>query len=344
VSAERVSTDPSKIEAVKDWPVPEDVHEVRSFLGITSYYRRFVPTFAEIAAPLHALTMKNKKFEWTTQCDHAFTKLKYALISLPILAMPNDNDPFFLDTDACDVRIGAVLSQVQGGVERIIAYASRSLSKPERNYCVPRKELLAIVCYTKAFRQYLLGRQFVVKTDHSALQWLRSTPKPIKQQARWCETLKKFDFQIVHRPGWLHGNADALSRKPCHQCGNDGANVTTAVIRAVTFATVEEGDRWSKKVIAAASEKDTELSLFIGWLKEDLLAINSDELTRRDPITKSLHAQWECFKLKEGVMYRQYWQGREEDDMWQLVSPVDYREEIMQTAHASVMGGHMGVK
>jgi len=148
-----------------------------------------VPTFAEIAAPLHALTMKNKKFDWTPQCDRAFTKLKYALISSPILAMPNDRDPFLLDTDACDVSIGAVLSQVQGGVECVIAYASRSMSKPERNYCVTRKELLTIVCYTKAFRQYLLGRQFVVRTDHSALQWLKSPPEPMKQQACWWETL-----------------------------------------------------------------------------------------------------------------------------------------------------------
>jgi len=112
-------------------------------------------------------------------------KTKNALISSPILAMPNDNDPFLLATEACDVSIGAVLSQVQDKVERVIPYASRSLRKPERNYCVTRKELLAIVCYTKAFRQYLLGRQFVVRTDHSALQWLRSTPEPIRQQARW---------------------------------------------------------------------------------------------------------------------------------------------------------------
>jgi len=204
VSAEVVSTDPSKVEAVRDWPVPEDVHEVRSFLGLTSYYRRFVPTFAEIAAPLQALTMKNKKFECTTQCDHAFNKLKNALISSPILAMPNDTDPFLLDTDACDVSIGAVLSQVQGGVEQTTppcikrAYASRSLSKPEQNYCVTRQKLLVIVCYTKAFRQYLLGKQFVVRTDDSALQWLRSTPEPIGQQARWCETLEEFNFQIIH--------------------------------------------------------------------------------------------------------------------------------------------------
>jgi len=288
--------------------------------------------------------MKNKKFEWTTQCEHAFTKLKCALISSPVLAMPNDKDPFLLDTVACDVSIGAVLSQVHEGVERVIAYASRSLSKPERNYCVTRKELLAIVCYTQAFWQYLLGRQFVVRTDHSALQWLRSTPEPIGQQARWCETLEEFDFQIVHRPGRLHGNADALSRRPCRQCGNNGENVTSAIIRAVTFATIEPGDRWSKEVIAAPIAADLELSLFVDWLKEGLLPIDSDELVRRDPITKSLHAQWERFKLKEGVMYRRYWQGRETDDVWQLVPPVSYRDEIMRTAHASVTGGHMGVK
>jgi len=146
VSGEGVATDPSKIDLVRDWPQPRDVHEVCSFLGLASYYRRFVPTFAEVAAPLHALTGKNKKFEWTTQCEEAFSKLKQALITSPILAMPNDTDPFLMDTDACDVSIGAVLSQVQNGVERVIAYASRSLGKPERNYCVTRKELLAIVC------------------------------------------------------------------------------------------------------------------------------------------------------------------------------------------------------
>jgi len=181
VSGEGVSTDPGKIVLVRDWPTPGDVKEVRSFLGLASYYRRFVPTFAEIAAPLHALTAKNKLFEWTSDCDRAFVRLKLALISSPILAMPNDADPFLLDTDACDVSIGAILSQIQSGVERVIAYASRSLSKPERNYCVTRRELLAIVCYTETFRHYLLGRQFVIRTDHSALQWLRTTPEPIGQ-------------------------------------------------------------------------------------------------------------------------------------------------------------------
>jgi len=172
--------------------------------------------------------------------------------------MPNDTDPFLPDTDACDVSIGAVLSQVQNGLERVIAYASRSLSKLERNYCVTRKELLAIVCYTKTFRQYLLGRQFVVRTDHSALQWLRTTPELIGQQARWCEILEEFDFQIVHRLGRLHGNADAMSRRPYRQCGNNGENKTAVQIRAMNFTAIGDGDRWSKKEISEAIEKDAD--------------------------------------------------------------------------------------
>jgi len=120
--------------------------------------------------------------------------------------------------------------------------------------------------------------------------------------------------------------------------------MSTVVIRAVTFATVEDGDQWSKNMIAVATEKHQKLSLFAGWLKESLLPLNNDELAQYDPRTKSQHAQWERFNLKEGVIYRRYWEGREENDTWQMLAPAEYREEIMRTAHASVTGGHMGVK
>jgi len=108
VSGQGVSTDPEKISPVEDWPVPIDVKEVRSFLGLASYYRMFVFAFAAIAAPLHALTAKNKRFDWTDQCEGAFQQLKRALINSPVLAMHNDGDPFVLNTDACDVNIGAM--------------------------------------------------------------------------------------------------------------------------------------------------------------------------------------------------------------------------------------------
>jgi len=169
-------------------------------------------------------------------------------------------------------------------------------------------------------------------------------PEPIGQQARWCEIFKEFDFKIVHRLGRLHGNADAMSRRPYRQCGNDGANKITVRIRAINFVEIEEGDRWSKKELAEATEKDVELATFVKWLKDGMLPVAINDLARHDPAIKSLHAQWEQFKLTDGVLYRKYWSSSKEGDSWQLVSPVGYRKEVMRAAHASVTGGHMGVK
>ena len=108
-----------------------------------------------------------------------------------------------------------MLSQVQGGVERVICYASRTLDRREKNYCITRKELLAIVYSLKYFKQYLMGRHFKIRTDHAALTWLRHTPEPVGQQARWLEIMEEFDFEVEYRPGLKHNNADALSRRPC---------------------------------------------------------------------------------------------------------------------------------
>src|SRR5260221_5894826 len=213
ISEQCVTTDDEKIRAVSSWPVPAKLKSLRSFLGLCCYYRRFVKGFAELAAPLHALTRKNCIFRWTEECQKSFEGLKNRLTSAPIMAFPRDEGLYTLDTDASDQTLGGVLSQNQGGVDRVIAYASRMCSKPERNYCVTRKELLAVVYFTRNFRQYLLGRHFVIRTDHSALQWLKKTPEPIGQQARWLEQLESFDYEIVHRKGVLHGNADALSHR-----------------------------------------------------------------------------------------------------------------------------------
>ena len=218
VSNNGLSADQLKVDAVETWPVPNKVRDVRSFLGLCSYYRKFIQGFANVAAPLHALTQKNRKFEWTTACQQSFEELKRRLCSAPVLSLPRDEGCFILDTDASEHSIGAAIHQVQDGEEKVLAYASRLYSKAEKNYCTTRKELLAVVHFTKLFKQYLLGRKFIVRTDHAALQWLQRTPEPIGQQARWLERLQEFDYQIVHRPGRNHTNADALSRRPCRQC------------------------------------------------------------------------------------------------------------------------------
>ena len=199
-----IEVQPDKAAAVENWPLPRNLTELRSFVGLCSYYRRFISGFASMAAPLHELTRKNVRFNWGQEQDAAFKQLKERLISAPVLGMPRDEGTYYLDTDASDVGLGAVLSQDQDGQEIVLAYASRTLSKTERNYDVTRRELLAVVYGLKTYRQYLLGRQFVIRTDHSALQSLRRTPEPIGQQARWQTFIEQFSFIIMHRPGTKH--------------------------------------------------------------------------------------------------------------------------------------------
>ena len=221
VSREGVATDPSKTDLVSKWPTPTSVSDVQRFLGLASYYRRFIQNFAGVAKPLHRLTERDRQFKWTVECAEAFAELKSRLVSAPILAFPDCSKPFILDTDASQTGIGAVLSQECNGTERVIAFASRVLSKAERKYCVTRKELLAVVTFIQHFRHYLLGGHFLLRTDHGSLTWLQRFKEPEGQLARWMEKLQEYDFEIVHRPGRKHSNADALSRYPCSQCGRD---------------------------------------------------------------------------------------------------------------------------
>ena len=207
VSSTGVAPDPSKTAKVKDWPTPTSALETQRFLGLANYYRRFIKDFATIARPLHQATEKSRNFTWTRQCEEAFSKLKEFLTSAPILALPDWSKPFIVDTDASDFGIGAVLSQCQeDGKEHVISYASRLLTKPERNYCVTRKELLAVVTFLHHFRQYLIGAPFVIRTDHGALTWLQNFKSPEGQLARWLEKLQEYQFTIVHRPGLKHTN------------------------------------------------------------------------------------------------------------------------------------------
>ena len=190
--------------------------------GFASYYRRFIEGFAQVAKPLHCLTERKRQFQWTEECQAAFEELRHRLTTAPVLAYPDFEKSFILDTDASDVGIGAVLSQVShNGQENVITYASRLLSKTERRYCVTRRELLAVVAFTKQFRHYLLGKPFLLRTDHGSLTWLKNFKEPEGQLARWLERLEEFDFEITHRQGKRHTNADALSRLPCRQCGRD---------------------------------------------------------------------------------------------------------------------------
>ena len=221
VSRDGVRTDPIKTTAVAEWPVPANVTELRSFLGFCTYYRRFVRDFSKLAAPLHDLTKAGVPFKWNSACHAAFENLKEVLTNAPVLQYPDPHKPFILDTDASSVGVGAVLSQVIDGVERVVAYFSRTLSPAERNYCVTRRELLAVLTAVRHFHSYLYGSQFTIRTDHASLQWLHHLKDPEGQLARWLARLGQYSYHIVHRPGERHANADAMSRRPCpDDCGH----------------------------------------------------------------------------------------------------------------------------
>lgn len=184
VSPQGILPNPDNISKILQWPRPTTVTEFRQLIGMGSYYRKFIKGFAYLVRPLVELTKKGKQFIWTDECENVIIKLKESFKSPDILAYHLDEGEYILDTDASDVAIGGVLSQIQNGSKKVIAYGSRPLNKSKKNYCITDKELLALRFFMENFRQYLLGRQFTVRTDHQALVWLFKLVEPKGRIAR----------------------------------------------------------------------------------------------------------------------------------------------------------------
>lgn len=216
VSKNGIHPDPRNVKSVQDWPAPRSATEVRAFLGLCSYYRKFIRNFAHHSVPLHALTEKNALFQWTSQCQDAFTYLKHALSSPPVVAFPDFTLSFSLYTDASCSAIGAVLAQRQGHQEKVIAYASHVLTKAERKWSTYDRELWAFVWAVHHFRHYLYKQPFVIVTDHKPLLGLRKIPidnDRTGRRARWALELNPFEWTVIHKDGRSHLNTDAMS---CH--------------------------------------------------------------------------------------------------------------------------------
>ena len=209
ISEKGVMVDPSKIEAVMKWVQPKSVTEIKSFLGLAGYYRRFIQDFSRIAKPMTALTKKGVKFEWTETQENAFQMLKSKLCEAPILALPEGTDGFIVYSDASITGLGCVLMQN----DKVIAYASRQLKTHERNYPTHDLELAAVIFALKLWRHYLYGTKCTLYTDHKSLQYMFNQRELNVRQRRWMELLKDYDCEIKYHPGKANVVADALSRK-----------------------------------------------------------------------------------------------------------------------------------
>ncbi|KAL0562094.1 hypothetical protein IC582_002544 [Cucumis melo] len=212
VSKAGVSVDPAKIEAVTGWTRPSTVSEVRSFLGIAGYYRRFVENFSRIATPLTQLTRKGVPFVWSKACEDSFQTLKQKLVTAPVLTVPDGSGSFVIYSDASKKGLGCVLMQ-QG---KVVAYASRQLKSHEQNYPTHDLELAVVVFALKIWRHYLYGEKIQIFTDHKSLKYFFTQKELNMRQRRWLELVKDYDCEILYHPGKANVVADALSRKVSH--------------------------------------------------------------------------------------------------------------------------------
>lgn len=355
VSSEGIKTSPAKVEKIKNWPTPANSDELRSFLGLCGYYRKFINDYSSIVAALEKLCngqqaarspKQPKSWTWTKLHEDSFAHLKWCLTHAPVLAFPRKEGRFILDTDASHDGIGAVLSQLQDGHERVIAYASHKFSKAERAYCITRKELLSVYRYVLLFKHYLYGRTFTVRTDHQALSWLLNWKRPsTSQYCTWIAELETYDMEIVHRPGRLHINADVLSRLPsCEQCGVK--HLDPQKRRAVKNLecqerTAEESERVLCKISASSSnwdqESDPDTQVILLLLRSGRVQeAHPQELSGASETVKSLWSNRAHLRLRGGLLY-----FRNNKEEYALIVPKSKQAWLIQTTHQTL--GHVGV-
>ncbi len=364
VSEEGVSTDPDKVEAVKEWQRPKHLADLKSFLGFASYYRRFVEGFAKVAAPLNRLatqlTGSKRKGKtpktplhplWTEDCESAFQSLKLALINSPVLAYANFQKPFVLEVDASHGGLGAVLSQEMDGKLRPIAFASRGLRATERNmdnYSSFKLEFLALKwAVTEKFREYLLGHSFVGYTDNNPLSHLQTAKLGATEQ-RWASQLAAFDFTIKYRPGRNNGNADALSRQYLDRvaAGTALPQDMDSGGRPQPTITVQHNE------IAALSGR-TQADLGVLQKTDPILGPvweawslghppNPEERAKLPTPCKKVFSQWEKLVERDGALYRSSHHPGTNRENFQLLLPQTLQREVLSSVHDA--HGHQGAE
>ena len=321
VSGDGVFVDPSKIDAVSKWEQPTSVFEIRSFLGLAGYYRRFVKDFARLAAPLTRLTRKGVKFDWDEACERSFAELKTRLTTAPVLIVPERGIGYDVYCDASGEGLGSVLMQ-QG---KVVAFGSRQLKVHERNYPTHDLELAAVVFALKLWRHYLYGEKFQVFSDHKSLKYLFTQKDLNMRQRRWMELIEDYDFDLLYHPGKANVVVDALSRKSLHSL------VSVAV------------QEW--KMMGELSDFRVELEEVTGrfalcsLVAQPILVSRVIEAQVDDSETATFRV-----KLASGVESEGWSMGNDQGLRFRnrLFVPKSLREEVLRESHNSRLTVHPG--
>ena len=324
LSREGVRTNPGLISSVRDCVPPTNRSEVRSFLGLTNYYRRFVRKYASIVHPIQRLTREDVHWDWHSDCARAFEVIKGKLCAAPILAYPDFRKSFKLEIDASGWGLGAVLSQKgDDRFDHVIGYWSRSVPRRKAPYTSTEKECMALHHAIKHYRPYLWGKHFEVVTDHNALKWLMNLRHPTPKLQRWALDLSEFDFTITHRAGTQNSNADALSRAPL--VGSTNAAYAFLAEMPVTQ-------------MANLQRRDPQMGPYRDWLENRRLPLDR---------TEARHVLFQAEKLyvDNDVLFRHHEPGTPGTVLatqQQLCLPTSERTEVMRECHDSLSGGHLG--
>ncbi|UYV66446.1 hypothetical protein LAZ67_4001706 [Cordylochernes scorpioides] len=305
IDGDGIYPDPDKVEAVRNFPRPKNVSEVRSFLGLCSYYRRFIKSFADITGPLNELLKKGKQFSWNDRQEDSFNNLKSALTSEPVLGHFDEAAPIYVHTDASGFGIGSVLVQLRDGCEQPIAYASRTLSKSEKNYSTTEKECLAVVWSISKFRPYLFGRHFSVVTDHHSLCWLANLKDPSGRLARWALRLQEYEVAVCYKNGRKHKDADCLSRSPLPDTAEETEEDILCLAVLCDVEKEQQRDPSLTKIIANCGDPN-----------------------------------YKRFVIINNILYKKNYDplGRP----WLLVVPRTLRLEVLRSSHDAPTAGHLG--
>lgn len=340
ISTKGILPHPNKLRAISDMPAPTNLKEVRAFLGLAGYYRRFIKDFASIGEPLYRLTRKNAVFDWTPECQQAFDTFKHLLVNPPILAFPNWDAEFIIHCDASKTGLGAILSQLDEDNERVIAYWSRTLSPAERNYHTTEQECLALIESLKQFDHYIFGRKFTVYTDHSALQWLLTKKELTGKLKRWSLMIQSYIpyMKIFYKPGSTHQNADTLSRLPV-------INLTRKLPPNADQSLVGLAAEYLKefqidfKKFSDLQRLDPDFAFIIDYLEKGILP---SEKKLQDVIA----LQSDQYEVIDGLLYHLWYPGgprRMQRTKFQLAIPSVLRQPILQALHDRIEGSHFGI-